>query len=194
MACGDPPQREDLAPGVRGPASLANRGVASHRVAVSSGQSLGPFLCGVPLSCARYVSDYLPTFLDLLGQSHPQPDWAADGMSLLPLIRSLATSGAQNDTSARPSTHPLVFELGQQAALIDNDWKILENPHTGICEAEAGSVYKGRRLFNLRDDPTESLDRSALNESLFQRMSVLLDAFKESVKSSQVSQPSTTQP
>ena len=35
-----------------------------------------------------YVSDYLPTFLEATGASHPQPSWAADGVSLMPLLRA----------------------------------------------------------------------------------------------------------
>jgi hypothetical protein len=34
-----------------------------------------------------YVNDYLPTFLDVIGMAHPHPTWAADGISLMPLIR-----------------------------------------------------------------------------------------------------------
>ena len=33
-----------------------------------------------------YVNDYLPTFLDIAGIPHTQPSWAADGISLLPVI------------------------------------------------------------------------------------------------------------
>ena len=40
-----------------------------------------------------YVADYLPTLLDAIGKAHPQPSWAADGMSLLPLITSLGAGG-----------------------------------------------------------------------------------------------------
>ena len=34
-----------------------------------------------------YVSDYLPTFLDVTGIAHEEPTWAADGISLMPFIR-----------------------------------------------------------------------------------------------------------
>ena len=34
---------------------------------------------------------------------------------------------------------PLVFELGSQAALIDNDMKILANPAAGHCEMANGT-------------------------------------------------------
>jgi hypothetical protein len=32
-----------------------------------------------------YVSDYMPTILEVLGVKHEHPDWAADGISLMPL-------------------------------------------------------------------------------------------------------------
>jgi hypothetical protein len=46
-----------------------------------------------------YVSDYLPTFLDVLGVQHPQPTWAHDGVSLLPLIQAAA---------AQPASQPII--------------------------------------------------------------------------------------
>lgn len=51
------------------------------------------------LQMPAYVSDYLPTFLDAIGMEHPQPDWAADGISLLPFLEHAA---------AQPSSEPLV--------------------------------------------------------------------------------------
>jgi arylsulfatase A-like enzyme len=71
-----------------------------------------------------YVSDYMPTILEILGVPHEHPDWAKDGISLVPLIKRLS-AGAANDTSTRPVANPLVFKLGKQLAIIDNDWKIL---------------------------------------------------------------------
>ena len=59
---------------------------------------------------------------------HPMPTWAADGVSLLPLIEKLAASPDKNDTSARPAEHPLVFSFG---AIINNQWKLVHNPGVG---------------------------------------------------------------
>ena len=44
-------------------------------------------------------------------------------MSLLPLIKQLAASPSVNDTTSRPLNHPLVFKLGDQEAIINNNWK-----------------------------------------------------------------------
>ena len=86
-----------------------------------------------------YVSDYLPTLLELLGATHPRPDWAADGMSLLPLITRLGASGGVDKATRRPREHPLVFSLSGQTAIIDNEWKILEDPSAGHCVLANGS-------------------------------------------------------
>ena len=56
------------------------------------------------------MSDYLPTVLELLGVPHEHPDWVADGMSLLPLIKTLAAKPDTNDTST-VNTHPLARSL-----------------------------------------------------------------------------------
>ena len=62
-------------------------------------------------SFPAYVSDYLPTFLELLGQPHPQPSWPADGISLLPLIKAAQTieDGVKKETGAEQAfmTHPI---------------------------------------------------------------------------------------
>ena len=138
-----------------------------------------------------YVADYLPTFLDLINGSHPTPAWPTDGMSLLPLVRALGAAGAANDTSRRPSEHPLVFKLGAQSALIDNEWKVLKHPSAGVCDAQKGShTGSGTLLFNMGDDPTESHDLSqdAAHKTIFANMSTRLDAFLRSVSASRVNE------
>jgi arylsulfatase A-like enzyme len=142
-----------------------------------------------------YVSDYLPTFLDLVKMSHPQPHWAADGMSLLPLITLLGAPGGSTSEPRRPSEHPLVFELGGQAALIDNDMKILANPAAGHCVMANGSL-RPVMLFNLTQDPTESVDlsESPAYMALFQTMQVRLSAFQASVKLSAVQESQCAAP
>ena len=141
-----------------------------------------------------YVSDYLPTFLDLVKMPHPQPRWAADGMSLLPLITLLGKRGSASEPR-RPSEHPLVFELGSQAALIDNDMKILANPAAGHCEM-ANGTHRPVMLFNLTHDPTESMDLSdsPAYMALFQSMQGKLSAFQASVKLSAVQESRCAKP
>lgn len=134
--------------------------------------------------------DILPTVLDILGVSHPRPDWASDGMSLLPLLRGEAEQ-------PRPSERPLCFELGKQAACIDNEWKILHAPAVGQCawndDGEpplymrgAGSRSKtGPFLFNLKDDPTESTPLNDEHPALLKKYTDLLTAWRYGVSRSQ---------
>ena len=85
----------------------------------------------------------------------------------------------------RPAEHPLVFELGGQSALIDNEMKILKDPSAGHCDRAKGSFGSGRTLlFNLSADPSESVDlsKSATHKSLIGSMQARLRAFQHSVK------------
>jgi hypothetical protein len=137
-----------------------------------------------------YVSDYMPTLLDLIGVPHEHATWSADGISLLPLIKKLGATGAANDTSQRPAQHPLVFKLGKQVALIDNEWKILRSPSAGHCKSEPGGVYQGARMFNLNDDPTESVDLSGdpAHAALFKNMSAQMEAYQLSLLNSRANE------
>ena len=40
----------------------------------------------------------------------------------VPLINQLAANPAANDTSLRPSDHPLVFKLAGQSKIVNNEW------------------------------------------------------------------------
>ena len=107
----------------------------------------------------------------------------ADGTSLAPLVRALGGAGAANDTSRRDGGAPLVFKEGAQAALIDNEWKLVEQvAAAGQCTREVGSgTPNARALFNLDDDPTESVDRAADRPDVFANLSARLDSFLASV-------------
>lgn len=189
------------------PAMAATNGLRQCKASLYEGGIRTPGIVEWPAAIRQhvdtwhpaYVSDYLPTLLDLLNQSHPNASWAADGMSLLPLIRSLgagasasAALGVRNDTSRRPSSHPLVFKFGGQEALIDNEWKVLRSALAGHCPAQAGSVIgKSRTLmFNLEDDPTESMDLSNSSDPAhaeqYRNLTARLDAFVASVAESRV--------
>ena len=124
-----------------------------------------------------YVSDYLPTFLEATGASHPRPLWAADGVSLMPLVRGSVTNRSK----------PLGFQLGNQVAWIDNDWKLIRNGAKGQCKKMLPPYKSGRGayLFNLVDDPTESEDKSADEPERFAVMSKELDAWVASISTSQ---------
>jgi arylsulfatase A-like enzyme len=60
-----------------------------------------------------YVSDYLPTFLDVVGIPHENPSWVADGISLMPFIRQANELSESVVNVMVNRTKPLVFNLGQ---------------------------------------------------------------------------------
>eukprot|EP00035_Acanthoeca_spectabilis_P002135 m.85326 g.85326 ORF g.85326 m.85326 type:complete len:572 (-) comp11375_c0_seq1:94-1809(-) len=135
-----------------------------------------------------YVSDYLPTVLELIDVAHENPTWAHDGMSLLPLVKALAATPNTNDTSLRPASNPLVFQLAGQTAIVNNQWKILQNPVAGQCDSEYGSVFHGTMLFDLDADPTESTDLSKdpAHAAMFANMSAQITALAASVEYSSI--------
>jgi hypothetical protein len=152
-----------------------------------------------------YVSDYLPTFLEVIGMQHPQPSWPSDGISLLPLIRQAAREFQQRaeDRLAGPGStaamlvanrsKPLGFKVGTQEAWIDGDWKLLAYPHKGQCKVmyppyDKPNATDGTFLFNLRSDPTESHDLSAAEPERFKSMSAAMAAWTQSVLASQVNE------
>eukprot|EP00730_Choanoeca_flexa_P002622 TRINITY_DN11115_c0_g2_i13.p1 TRINITY_DN11115_c0_g2~~TRINITY_DN11115_c0_g2_i13.p1 ORF type:complete len:396 (+),score=69.67 TRINITY_DN11115_c0_g2_i13:290-1477(+) len=126
-----------------------------------------------------YVSDYLPTVLDILDQKHPQPTWAHDGISLLPLLQS-PHNGSRSS--------PLVFSLGKQKAIIDNDLKLVYAPEKGQCatfEPPYDTTGKGPFLFNLTSDPTESDDLSTSQPRELEAMMQKLNVYEASLQVSQ---------
>eukprot|EP00039_Didymoeca_costata_P025389 m.13161 g.13161 ORF g.13161 m.13161 type:complete len:719 (+) comp4799_c0_seq2:74-2230(+) len=137
-----------------------------------------------------YVADYLPTILELLGVPEENPSWIKDGMSLLPLIKSLAANPAANDTSMRPTENPLVFSLGGQMAIIDNNIKIVKNPEVGQCDKEPGFHGDGIFLFDLDIDPTESYDLSKDPKyaDIFSNMTARMNAFSQSLTYSRINE------
>ena len=70
-----------------------------------------------------YVSDYLPTFLDVVGIPHEEPTWAADGISLIPFIRQ-----TQKQTAVDVVACVILFCSGYQRA------RVCRVLHSGWCE------------------------------------------------------------
>jgi arylsulfatase A-like enzyme len=133
----------------------------------------------VPVS----TNDLLPTILELIGVPHPNPSWAADGISLVPLLK--------DPTWQRPDTAFLGFSLGQQTAIIENDWKLVAKPESGQCEMEnnPGIVgVAGPFLYNLTADPTESHPLNLAFPDVHQRLSATMASFLASIANSQVNE------
>jgi arylsulfatase A-like enzyme len=111
-----------------------------------------------------WVTDVLPTLLELAGiaLSAESPDrHRPSGKSLLPYLRGEADRVHAADEA-------IGFEsLGAQA-LFKGDWKL----------QRMGSPYDGLwRLYNLRDDPTESRDLSQARPELMQQLLAEVQAY-----------------
>lgn len=82
------------------------------------------------------TSDYLPTVLDALDIEHPQPDYAIDGVSLMPLI--------EGKTTTRPE--PLGFLYGNRVSYCSEQYKLVSY------------ARKPFELYDLANDPSETTD------------------------------------
>lgn len=128
-----------------------------------------------------YVPDFLPTVLDVLGVTHPHPEFAADGTSILPLI---------NGQPLNRSLGFLAWRLGKQVALLDaaGRYKYVRNPDPGQCDKDASSYpySAGPFVFDLEADPTES---APLNDTArVKAMDALALAWEASIAVSQVNE------
>ncbi len=124
---------------------------------------------GKILNAFTHISDILPTFLEFAGIDHPSksnPDIASPmGKSLLPLLRG--------NTESIHLTDGIGYELHGMCAYIKADWKILRLPQPfGTGEWE---------LFNLRQDPAESKDLSAINTEKLQELVLEWENYKDDV-------------
>jgi arylsulfatase A-like enzyme len=109
------------------------------------------------------TSDYFPTVMDILGfkmKGRPEP---VDGVSLLPLINGKMQS--------RPV--PIGFESKNQISLTDNRYK--------IYSSDKGKTYK---LFDLLEDPGETIDLAAEKPQILQSMKKTLIKWRKSCQDS----------
>ena len=128
-----------------------------------------------------YTPDMLPTLLDLLGVPHPRPAFAADGESVLPLLRGEPFSRAR----------PLAWRLGAQVALLEpgGRYKFVRAPAAGQCAADAAVYPYGSpapMIFDLLADPTESAPLA--NASLLAHLDALARAWEAGIAHSQVNE------
>jgi arylsulfatase A-like enzyme len=109
------------------------------------------------------TSDYFPTVMEALGlrmQGQPEP---IDGVSMMPLIEGKMTARAV----------PIVFESGNQIALIDNRYKIYSK--------DKGENFE---LYDLTDDPGETNDLAGEKTEIVCQMSAALEKWRASCKNS----------
>eukprot|EP00300_Choanocystis_sp_HF-7_P001302 c11050_g1_i1.p1 GENE.c11050_g1_i1~~c11050_g1_i1.p1 ORF type:complete len:572 (+),score=118.97 c11050_g1_i1:255-1718(+) len=128
--------------------------------------------------------DILPTIMELLQVESDNPTWVMDGVSFLGAIDEGADPNA-------PREKPLVFSWGTQQAIIDKEWKLVSGPLKGQCDAQPGFNFDSQEklfLFNLAEDENETQDRKFTDPDVFERMSQLLDDFRQSLRFSQVNE------
>lgn len=109
------------------------------------------------------TSDYMPTILDALGIPHPQPAYATDGRSLMPII--------DNEDFTRDKEIGIMFNT--RIVWHKGDFKLLSY--------DGGKKYK---LYNLVNDPSEKSDVATKKPELVEKLKKDMLAWHESVKSS----------
>ena len=161
----------------------------------ADGISLMPLLTKV--SFVLFVSRFLPFAifclhaLCVLSPSLTRPvPYLLCCTHFFSFLRLLEQAGAQDASTALVAANrskPLGFALGAQRAWIDNEWKVVEKAAKGQCKKMLPPYRdgKGRYLFNLVDDPTESHDVSAANPVRFAAMVAALDAWSKTIVVSQ---------
>ena len=123
---------------------------------------------GRVVSALTHVNDIVPTLLEAAGIAPHQGQYAGQtvqtlsGRSLLPLLQGKA------DYAYRPD-EALGYELAGSAALFLGDFKLVKN----IAPLGDGQW----RLFNLRQDPGETLDLQAVQPVLFASMRAAYDKY-----------------
>ena len=120
------------------------------------------------------TSDYFPTVLEVLGLQVP-PDRPYDGISLLPLI--------EGRMPQRPK--PIGFQFGQQAALLDNRYKLVYNSAQKRPRSDNGAVPTAEyELYDVLDDPGESKDIADEHAEIVASMKAALQQWQASCQAS----------
>lgn len=118
-------------------------------------------------SCPAATMDIMPTIVDLLGLPRDSMLDVIDGVSLKPLFD-------REEREIGPRARPIPFLYRGQAALVDNDYKMVFTKQGG-----------GRHLlYDLGRDPKETKDISADKPEVARRLREALSRFMESVDKS----------
>ena len=161
-------------------AEVSNTPFALFKGTSAEGGMRVPFILNFPgrvpgggvTDAFAYVTDFLPTVLDIAGIPLPGDEYKGKpllrptGKSLLPLLQGDAQRVHAPDEA-------IGFEGSGGEAIFMGDYKLTRN----------GAPFgDGRwRLINLRDDPTESKDLSALEPQRLQKMLAEVEAYHQRV-------------
>ncbi len=116
------------------------------------------------ITTACSTLDYFPTVLDALELGSVPHTMPIDGLSLMPLIDGAMAKRAQ----------PIAFESRDQVALIGNRYKLIS--------IDAGKHYA---LFDLENDPAETLDVAVEHPEIVAGMLCTLEAWRASCAASE---------
>ena len=155
-------------------------GLRGSKVTTWEGGNRVPFVARLPRFipaggvCNRLAAniDLYPTIAELAGASPPPRK--IDGLSLLPLLRG------DFETPIRRELYYYFQENDLEAVRLD-DWKLVLPhvyrevivPGVGGWPGKARRVATERALYNLRDDPGETLDVQSQNEEVVARLEEL---------------------
>jgi len=155
------PEGKDDAPGTTGGLRGRKRSLHEGGIRVPAlWEWPGHVPAGTTTEFAAVTSDYLPTVLEILGETPPAP---LDGRSLLPLL-------ADQD-QGRPTG--IGFQSGKQVAWIEQRWKLIRT-HKPDEDAEP---LDGFALYDLNADPGETTDFAATYPDVVARMAGELEAW-----------------
>lgn len=159
-------------------AEVSNTPFALFKGTSAEGGMRVPFIVNFPgrvpaggtTDAFAYVTDFLPTVLDIAGIPLPGDDYKGKpllrptGRSLLPLMQGQAEVVHGPDEA-------IGFEGSGGEAIFMGDYKLTRN----------GAPYGDGtwRLINLRNDPTESKDLSALEPERLKKMLAEVEAYRE---------------
>lgn len=128
--------------------------------------------------------DFMATVTDILGLSYPQPTWALDSKSLLPILNGSAPLNSRRNKV-------LGWQYGEQEAVTNqtdaHTWKIVRKPAVGQCSDMLPPFKNGEAgplLFDLDSDPTESNDLCASEPTVCSAMDELMTQYLNGVTAS----------
>jgi arylsulfatase A-like enzyme len=125
-----------------------------------------------------HVVDWLPTLLTAAGAATP-PDYASDGVNLLPLLRG-------GDIAPRPlywhmPLYDLLWGATPCAVIRDGDWKLIESFGDSFDKDGVYRTGACLQLFNLHDDLGEQHDLASSEPVRATRMRGQLRAWLKSI-------------
>ena len=101
------------------------------------------------VTTVAFTGDFLPTIMALLGVESDHPNWAMDGVSLLPLLTADALSSSSSPPSLTvdtPRSKPLGLQWAGGSAIIDEHgrYKLMSKPNQGQCDFQPPCAPRAR--------------------------------------------------